>query len=252
MRTGKQAGRIVPIVVFLLAALAVARVGHAQTANPAANISTVVRGGVVVVSYDLISSNPAAEFSVALEVSSDGGKTYNVRPKTLKGDVGPTVRAGMGKQITWEAARDVENLQVDQYRYRVVAQPVRAQAPATGSPPRAQPPAVTQANQPPAVVQGSGNGRKWGGIALMGVGGALAVLSQTESLKREVCDEVDCWLEKNTPLLWAGIGAAAGGVALLAIGGSNDSVGTRIVIRPRGVTVQHRLRFGGITRADGP
>jgi hypothetical protein len=70
-------------------------------------------------------------------------------------------------------------------------------------------------------------------------------------VKRHVCDEFDCYEEKNMPLFWAGIGAAAGGVALLAIGGSNGSVGTQIVIRPGGVTVQRRLRFGGLTRANG-
>lgn len=121
-----RAGEILLKAVVLLAVLAVARVGHMQTGGPAVNISTVVRGGVVVVSYDLVSNNPTAEFSIVLEASSDGGKTYNVRPRTLKGDVGPAVRAGMGKQIIWEAAQDVENLEVDRYRYRVVAQPVQA------------------------------------------------------------------------------------------------------------------------------
>jgi hypothetical protein len=239
-----RVGEIVRSVVILLALLAGATVCQGQTADPAVNITAVVRGGVVVVSYDLVSNNPAAEFSITLEASSDGGKTYDVRPRTVKGDVGSAVRAGTSKQITWEASRDVENLALDRYRYRVVARPVSAppvsaQAPKTLTPPPAQP--------PPLVQAGGGNGGRWGGIVLMGAGAALAALGAT-AMKTEECH--GCIQKVNTKLVGAGVGVAAGGAVLLMLSRRNDSVGTQIVIDPHGIMVQHRLTFKGIARAN--
>jgi hypothetical protein len=215
-------------VVVLLAVLAVAGVSQAQTVNPAVNISAVVRGGVVIVSYDLVSSS-AAEFSVVLEASTDGGKNYSVRPRAVKGDVGPMVRAGTGKQITWQAAQDVESLDVDRYRYRVVAKPVTGK----GSSSR-----TLELDSPPsAAAPGYGGGRRWGAIALVGGGGTLAMLGTT-ALKKE-------HYYTNKPLVWAGVAAAAGGAALLSIGRRQDSAGTQVMIRPGGVMVQHSMPLRG-------
>ena len=217
-------------VFALLGSLAAAAVCSAQAANPAVNISSVVRGGVVVVSYDLVSPDPGAQFSVVLDVSSDGGKTFSVRPRTLTGDVGSSVRTGSGKQITWEAARDVENLEVDRYRYRVTAE--RKQGSVTGfSQSTAQTPG-------PSIQPRQGNGLRWAGIGLLGGGGALMFLG----MRKEVfCDFIDCWEEySQRGLLGAGIGAAGAGGALLAIGSARSNV-TEIVMRPAGVAVQRRM-----------
>jgi hypothetical protein len=218
-------------VLGVLGSLAAAGVCSAQAANPAVNISSVVRGGVVVVSYDLVSSDPAAQFSVALDVSADGGRTFALRPKTLKGDVGAAVRTGAGKQITWEAARDVENLDVDRYRYRVTA--VRSlAATASGS--------QIPAQSPGPAVQPRGNGLRWAGIGLLGGGGALMFLGMR---KQTHCDFVDCWEEHGQKgLLWAGVGAAAGGGALLAAGAARNNA-TEVVIRPAGVAIQRHLQL---------
>ena len=205
-----------------LAMLALPGAALAQT-NPAQNINSVVRGGVVVVSYDLVSADPAAVFSVALEASTDGGKTYGVEPKTVQGDVGQSVRAGQGKQITWEASRDVEIL-VDRLRYRVVAQPLKSQA-ASPQPPRP--------GGEPVVRPSKSKGHIWGGLAMIG-GGAFLAISSTTTMKNE-------HYETNMPLLWTGLGLAGGGVAVAALGGNRSSVGTAIVFRPGGVSVQHRM-----------
>ena len=219
-------------LVGLFGFLAVASVCSAQAVNPAVNVSSVVRGGVVVVSYDLLSSDPSAQFSIVLDASSDGGKTFSVRPKTMKGDVGSTVRAGSGKTITWEAARDVENLEVDRYRYRVTA--VRSQGSTT---------TLSQASVQapgPAIRPASGNGSKWAGIGLLGGGGALMFLGMR---KQSVCDHDGCWDEyKQKGLVWAGVGAAAGGGALLAISAARNNA-TQIVMHPAGVTVQRRVNL---------
>jgi hypothetical protein len=221
--------------VLGLTVLLVPSVGATQTAGPAVNLSSVVRGGVVVVSYDLMSTDPNAVFSVALEASSDGGKTYTVHPRTVKGDVGAAVRPGTGKQITWEAARDVESLEVDRFRYRVNATAPTGRAAAT-----------TTGNQP-SMVKSGGKGRLWTAIGLMGGGGFLAVAGYMDTQTVPYCDYYyDCIYEdkRNNALMWTGIAAAGGGAALLAFGGhGNSSRATEVVVGPGSVAVRHRLRI---------
>jgi hypothetical protein len=227
------------IVVVLLALFAAAGIALAQAQGPAVNVSAVSRGGVVVISYDLISSSPTAQFSVVLEASSDGGKTYTLHPRTVKGDVGPAVVAGNGKQITWEAAQDVEKLEVDRYRYRVVAQPLSAQAPVTKP---------LQPTQPPVATSAGGGGGKWGGIALLGGGAALAVLGAT-AMKEEVCDEHgNCGKESNKAMMWAGVAAAGGGVVVLSLSGRHSDAGTQVIVGQRGIMVQHKRPIPWIAR----
>jgi hypothetical protein len=206
---------------------------------------------VVIVSYDLIASNPAAEFSVVLEASSDGGKTYGLQPKSVKGDVGPAVRPGIGKQITWAASQDVENLAIDRYRYRVIAKPVSVGPAAQTPKSQGASPAPSQKAPPQPIVAktAGGNGRKWLGLALLGGGGTLAVLGAT-TMKEDFCDAHTCGEKANKTLLWTGVGAAAGGAVLLALSGQNNDTGTQILISPRGVMVQRRLTFKGTGRAE--
>jgi hypothetical protein len=222
----------------MVAINAMASAAMGQTTGPASNISSVVRGGVVVVSYDLASTNAGSEFSVLLEASSDGGKTYTVRPQTVKGDVGPAVRAGIGKQITWEAAKDVESLALDQYRYRVLAQPTRLVTPSQPVAPVPAP--VAAVTQKP----GRGSGGKWGGIALMSAGGALAVLGTTV-LKEEYYDPFfgEYYTETKKMLVWSGVAAAAGGATLFMLSGSQDDSGVGLSVKPHGVMLQYRMRF---------
>jgi hypothetical protein len=237
-----QARTVLAKTLGVVATIGVASAALAQTPGPASNISSVVRGGVVVVSYDLAPTNASSEFSILLEASSDGGKTYTVRPQTVKGDVGPAVRAGIGKQITWEAAKDVESLTLDQYRYRVLAQPARA-----AETPRAQAPTPLPVA---ASTSKRGSGGKWGGIALMGAGGALAVLGTTV-LKQEYYDPFygDYWTETNKTFVWSGIAAAAGGATLFMLSGSKDDSGVGLSVKPHGVMLQYRMPIMKDTRS---
>lgn len=143
--------------------------------------------GVVHIFYDLISSDPRGVFAVRLEASSDGGATFGIRPQSATGDVGTGVTPGVGKRIVWESAKDVERLQLDRYRFRIVAtggplqgapaqpvstakEPVRTAKPATVDPP-AQP-----ATKPPAApAPKKGGSGKW--IAIAGGAGAAAAVA---------------------------------------------------------------------------
>ena len=77
-------------------------------------------GGVVTVYYDLRADDPTAVFSVTLEVSPPSGEPRIA--KSVTGDVGSNVKPGAGKKILWEANKDVESLQLDQFRFNVLAE----------------------------------------------------------------------------------------------------------------------------------
>jgi hypothetical protein len=227
-------------MVALLGMLVIASGSDAQTGTAAVNVSSVVRGGVVVVSYDLPSNTANAQFSVALEVSTDSGKTYSVHPKTVKGDIGPVVRAGAGKQIRWEAARDVENLEVDRYRYRVTATPVSGES---GTARLSQTPVQTL---PPAPS--SGKGLKVAGIGAMAGGGVLFLMGMQ---KDSDCDVHGCSeYYPHEGLKWVGIAAAGAGGALFAIGTSKNDSGTHVVFRPGGVAIQKRVPLDRLVRTN--
>jgi hypothetical protein len=100
------------------------------------------------------------------------------------------------------------------------------------------------AQQSPAPERTSGNRLFWPGIVMLGAGGTLAALAATAA-KKETCGVVSigfdviggCVEETNKPLLWVGIGAAAGGGTLLAVGGSRHQVS----VAPG--AVRYRVRF---------
>jgi len=72
---------------------------------------------IVVIYYDLDSTRPT---NVDVEVSLDGGKTFNLKPQALSGDVGVNVLPGSYKRITWEVYKDIKNLPED-FIVRVIA-----------------------------------------------------------------------------------------------------------------------------------
>lgn len=146
-----------------------------------------VGGGTVHIIYDLVSSDPRAVFLVTLDASQDRGATFTVRPTSVSGDVGQGVTPGTGKRIVWESGRDVERLEIDQFRFRISAQagplelqkadappapvaaaPAPAATPATPEKPPTAP--VTQPQTTAAKPKGGGSA-KW---LLIGGGAAAA------------------------------------------------------------------------------
>jgi len=117
-------------------------------ATPKAHVENVrfaqAPGGLIQITYDLIGDDPKATFSVSLEVSADSGETWTIKPKSVSGDIGASVLPGLGKKITWEAGKDVETMQVDQFRFRVISMAGRATPMAP----------TTTTRVPPTVVSG--------------------------------------------------------------------------------------------------
>ena len=87
-------------LVFSLALLTVAVVAsplawerQGTSEARAENMQVVVRGGIVQVTYDLKGGDPKAIVTVHLEVSRDGGKTWDLLPKSVSGDLYVAVAA---------------------------------------------------------------------------------------------------------------------------------------------------------------
>jgi hypothetical protein len=226
--------------------------GANQAGGPARaeNTQVVINGTIVNVSYDLVAADPQATFLVALEASGNGGKSYDVKAAAVSGDVGSGIRPGPGKKIVWEAAKDTDNLQLAQYRFRVALKPLSSSpssAAAASNPPASppasqlqKPPVAASIPQPPPV---GGNSSRWAGLGMIAGGGALSVLAAAGPLRKDPHD-CDCSLEPNKPMIYAGIGVAAGGALLMMLGGGNDSRSITLTAAPDRVSLERTIRFG--------
>jgi hypothetical protein len=128
-------------------------------------------GEVVTISYDLASDDVQAVFTVVLFVSQDGGKTFDLRPKSVAGDVGSGVHVGRGKKIVWQAGRDVESVEMDLFRFSIRTEAANAKPVAAPAPP-APKPAPTPTASPEKEKKGSS--MKWV-LPLAAVGAAAGV-----------------------------------------------------------------------------
>lgn len=215
----------------------------------AENMQIAFSAGVVTITYDLVAPETQGTLDVTLEVSTNGGQTYDVQPRSMSGDVGRAVSAGPGKRVVWEAGKDVESLQTDQFRFRVVIQVVmRSENPPATPPAESSPgvqlPTVTPPSVSPQGRQAStGNRLLWPGLALFGAGGALAGLASAGSLRSKTEYVGFYELTPNRPALYGGIGVAATGLVLLLLGRRGPSNAVLIVPRPGGVTLSRSVEF---------
>lgn len=221
--------------------------------RPNAEITQVVfNRGVVTITYDLVAPGAQGTFDVTLEVSTNGGQTYDVQPRSTNGDIGPTVSVGRGKRVVWEAAKDVESLQTDQFRFRVVIQVVMrpdnpvAAPPAESSqtrpgvqpPPVAPPPTATPARQAP-----TGNRLLWPGLAMFGAGATVAALGGAGPLRTKNAYVGFYELAPNKPAMYGGIGVAATGLVLLLLGRRGTSNTVSVAPIPGGVMLYRAATF---------
>jgi hypothetical protein len=208
--------------------------------------------GVVTISYDLTPFDGPGEFDVTLEVSTNAGQTYDVQPRSLSGDIGRAVSSGRGKRVVWEAGKDVENLQTDQFRFRIVIQVViRSDNPVAAPPPEspqtrpgvqpplaAPPPISTPVRQVP-----TGNRFLWPALAMLGAGGALAAVAGGGALRRKDVYPTFYELTPNKPVVYGGIGVAAAGLFLLFLGRGGASNTVSVVPLPGGVMLYRATTF---------
>jgi formylglycine-generating enzyme required for sulfatase activity len=108
--------------ILTAAAALLTSVSSASAADPVvSNLSAAQRPGtkLVDITYDLTADTSTVK--VSLQISSDGGTTYNVPVTAVSGAIGNGVTVGTGKTITWDAGVDWDGKYSPQTRFRVVA-----------------------------------------------------------------------------------------------------------------------------------
>ena len=75
---------------------------------------------LVDVSYDLHDADNDL-VTVRIEISANGGRTFDVPALTLSGDIGPNISSGAGKLVVWNAGADWDGEYSPEMRVKVVA-----------------------------------------------------------------------------------------------------------------------------------
>ena len=211
------------------------------------NLQTSFSSGVVTITYDLTAFESPSSFDVTLEVSTDGGQTYDVQPRSMSGDVGRPVSSGRGKRIVWEFAKDVENLQINQFRFRIVIR-IEARSGAAASEPE-QPSERRPGVQPPSSALSTtrrpsrGNRLLWPGLVMFGAGGALAALAGAGPLRTRTDYPGYYELTPSKPGMYGGIGVAATGLVLVLLGRRGQSSAAVVVPVPGGIMLSRVTAF---------
>jgi hypothetical protein len=209
------------------------------------NLQTTFSDGVVTITYDLPASDEPTSFEVSLEVSTNGGQSYDVQPRSMSGDIGRPVSAGRGKRIVWAFAKDIENLQTKQFRFRVV---IRIEARAgTSSPASAAPAGELLGGQFPPLTStrppAGGNRLLWPGLGMFGAGSAITILAGAGPLRNKTDYPTYYELTPRKPAMYGGIGLAAAGLGLVLLGRRGASRQTVIVPIPGGLMVTRVAEF---------
>jgi hypothetical protein len=93
-----------------------------RAADPVvSNLSAAQRAGtrLVDISYDVTADTPTVV--IFLEISSNGGVTFDVPVAAVSGDIGADIAVGTGKTVTWNAGINWHQQISSQTRFRVIA-----------------------------------------------------------------------------------------------------------------------------------
>ena len=91
---------------------------YAQNSNPVvSNVAFSISGTTVTVTYDVSDADNANQtFTINMEVSNDGGATYNYNYGATTGDIGANITTG-SKTITWQYAGN----NTDVFKIKIIA-----------------------------------------------------------------------------------------------------------------------------------
>ncbi len=85
------------------------------------NVSAAQTAGTFNVSIEYDLSDLSSASTVYIDISSDGGFSWDVSTSTLTGDVGAAISVGNGKRVSWNAGIDLPNRDMQNARVRVRA-----------------------------------------------------------------------------------------------------------------------------------
>ena len=96
----------------------------AQNSAPVVeNVTAAQRtdGSKVVDIYYDVSDADGDTLTIIMQVSSDGGQTWDITPLYTSGDIGIVINPGTGKHIIWNAGDETYTLDGDQYQFKIIA-----------------------------------------------------------------------------------------------------------------------------------
>ena len=141
-----------PVCLMLLAALAVGSPPVVENVR----FEQLPNSNLVEITYNLSDADGDDEFTVTFEVSTDGGRTWGIKPERWSGDAGSEVKAGGNKRIVWDAYGDCGELRSSRVKIRVKADDGRLPKVKPKPKPRPEP-----KPQPPTLSPESPRGMKF-------------------------------------------------------------------------------------------
>lgn len=88
--------------------------------DPVQNIRVTAADRYIEIRYDLFGEREKDKYTISIEISDDGGLTYNVTPHMITGDLGRDIIPGRNKRIIWMVERDFPgDIDLDRYEFRV-------------------------------------------------------------------------------------------------------------------------------------
>ena len=90
------------------------------SAQQVTNMLVTQEGDNVVITYDILSTQPGQTFNIKVECSADDGKNFDIIPKSISGDL-KSVTSGIGKRIIWDVLSEREALVGDHFIFQLVA-----------------------------------------------------------------------------------------------------------------------------------
>jgi len=97
----KNVLRLAPFLIFLLS---FSSQSMGQTTK-VSNVHFEDRGETISIQYDL-SGQYGKKFKIEISLSDDNGRTFTIKPLTVRGDVGKNVTPGRNKEILWQVKAD--------------------------------------------------------------------------------------------------------------------------------------------------
>ena len=82
------------------------------------------------ITYD-VEDVDAGPLEITVYTSKDGGKSFGIHAKSVKGDVGRGIPQGKGKKIVWNASQDVGTIYSTNYLLKITAKNPQAKFPET-------------------------------------------------------------------------------------------------------------------------
>ncbi len=106
-----------PRVIIILIATIVSFAANGQVFS---NLRAAKQANQIIIKYDISATDPDQTFDIKLECSADGGKTFNIFPQFISGDL-KGISAGNGKEITWNIQQEEKKYNNYKFVFQLVA-----------------------------------------------------------------------------------------------------------------------------------